>query len=298
MFFRYRKFIKNKIRKKILPGNSIMHFKPLLGKNVPIEVLERTSFKLPAAATVEAVSIFPAIILFFVSLVWFLRLFYIHSEIGSELTLIGNEMVACSYPYYAVTGDITDSSEVIKLAEQVGWSEGYVKKKIEKLPVYADITGMTTLLSNFKEEGAIDLKLTYYVEPKIMIPGIKGIFLTNHFYSRMYTGYEGKEISDEEMVYITRTGRVYHTDLNCRGLKITIKPVLFSRLQYERNESGSKYYPCEKCMKEECGMVYVAPHGNRYHSTKSCSELKVDIFQVPLSEAGGRRKCLFCGKGG
>lgn len=292
MFFRI-KSIKIRLR-KILPKISLKTLEPPSRMKKLDNRIERASFKSPASASVEATAVFPVLIFFFMTIVWMFRLFIIHSEIGSELTLIGNEMVACSYPYSVVTDGITNSSQVMSLAAEVGWTEGYVKGRLKKLSVYKDISMMTTLLSNFDEEDAVDIKVTYYVEPTLEIPGIKGVYLTNHFYSHIYTGYGGRETSDEEMVYITPTGEVYHTRLDCRGLKTTIKTAWYSHIEYERNADGSKYYPCEKCMGEETGIVYITPYGNRYHSTKNCTELKVDIFQVPLSEVKGRRKCFYC----
>ena len=56
----------------------------------------------------------------------------------------------------------------------------------------------------------------------------------------MFVGYCGKEIESDELVYITPTGSVYHTDLNCRALKYKVTAVKSSEIPSKRNESGSK----------------------------------------------------------
>jgi len=261
----------------------------------PLKAQKRISSELSASATVEAAMIFPLIIFFFMSIIWFMNLYYIHSEVGARLNLIGNEMVSLSYPYHIfINGD--DNKDIKDLIISVGWSELYVKSELQKLDVYDRIESMTTLLSDFLAEDAIDIVVTYSIQPIIPIPGIPEVILCNHFYSKMYTGYSGKETSVDKTVYITKSGSVYHTDLECRALKCDIHRVRFSSLDTIRNLDGSKYYPCKKCQNTGFdNTVYITDYGNRYHSTGRCSELKLDIFEVPLSLVNGRHKCRFCG---
>ena len=260
-----------------------------------------TSSGLCGSATVEAALIFPVIIFFFLSIIWIMDLFLIHARVESVLNTAGSEMVAYSYPYNVLTdGDDQDNkTNAASLAFKVGWNEFYIKEKILKLPEAERIKEITTLLSDVSKEDEIDIVVTYRVKPYIEIPGLTGVILTNHFYSKAYVGYDRKDTVSEEMVYITRNGTVYHTSLDCRSLNITPNAIGKASLDTARNNDGSKYYPCEYCSKNGFGdVIYVTPYGNRYHSTLSCSQLKPEIFQVPLSEVGGRSKCKFCIKEG
>lgn len=264
-----------------------------------IQSQKRMSPKLSAGATVEATMILPFLILFFVSIMWFIKLFHIHNEIGAKLNLIGNEMVAYSYPYSLLKSEVGIDNELTNLVLNVGWNELYVKEQINGLPVSKKIDSLTTLLSDYSKEDAIDIVVTYSVSPPLDIPGIPAIILTNHFYSKMFVGYCGKEIESDELVYITPTGSVYHTYLNCRALKYKVTAVKSSEIPSKRNESGSKYYPCEKCSGNGFGdFVYITEYGTRYHSDKKCSELKVNIYEVPLSSVKDRTKCKFCESSG
>ena len=257
---------------------------------------KRISSKLSASATVEAALIFPLIFFFFMSVMWFMNLYYIHSEIGARLNLIGNEMVSLSYPYHVFINGGDDNKDIKDLILSVGWTELYVKSELQKLDVSDRIGPMTTLLSDFLAEDAVDIVVTYSVQPVLPIPGIPEVTLSNHFYSKMYTGYSGKGSKVEETVYVTKSGSVYHTDLGCRALKCDVHRVRFSSLDTLRNLDGSKYYPFEKC--KNAGFdntVYITDYGNRYHSTGRCSELKIDIYEVPLSLVNERHKCRFCG---
>ena len=230
------------------------------------------------------------------SILWLFELFFIHARVETVLDKAGSEMVAYSYPLFFNDADEDESLKTEALLK-VGWTEGYIKGQILKLPESYRITGLTTLLSNISKDDEIDILVTYIVKPYINIPFINGVILTNHFYSKAYTGYGRKDTDNDEMVYITRRGTVYHTDLDCKALKVTIIPVPISGIKKERNEDGGRYYPCEYCKDEGFGAtVYITPYGTAYHSSQSCGQLKQDVFQIPLSEAGGRHKCKLCGK--
>ena len=95
--------------------------------------------------------ILPFIILFFVSIMWFIKLFHIHNEIGAKLNLIGNEMVAYSYPYTLLKSKAGVDDELTDLALSIGWTELYVKEQIMDLSVSSKIDSLTTLLSDQKK---------------------------------------------------------------------------------------------------------------------------------------------------
>ncbi len=220
-------------------------------------------------------------------------LFYIHSEIGAELNNIGNEMVAYSYPYEEVSSSASTSS-IAEMALRVGWTETYVKSRLSDLSVYEKVSTVTSLLSDFDKNDSIDIVVTYLVEPYIPIPGFNKVILTNHFFSKRFIGYGKRDVDSEERVYITRTGYAYHTHLECQALKVTPSAVYLDEVENERNIDGSKYYGCEWCS-SNCGdIVYITPYGNRYHSSENCGQLRIDIFEVPISEVEGRSKCRFC----
>ncbi len=114
-----------------------------------------------------------------------------------------------------------------------------------------------------------------------------------------WCGYESSiPISAEQtIVYVTETGTVYHKDYHCTYLDLSIHMVPVSGLEDLRNESGSKYYPCELCGKKVSGMgVYITNYGSKYHMSMSCGGLKRKIYAVPISETAGKGACSKCGK--
>lgn len=156
------------------------------------------------------------------------------------------------------------------------------------------------------EEDVIDLVLHYTIKIPYL-PGEKICFpMTARCRMKAWTGYEiekestKEEKTEEQIVYITDTGRVYHTNKNCTHLKLCIEQVEFANVQYLRNQSGAKFYACEKCLKTgiahlaENQMVYITKTGTSYHEDRKCSGLKRSIREIPISQADGRTKCKRC----
>ncbi len=247
-----------------------------------------------ASATLEMTLLFPLVLFFFMSVFYLFEMFYVHTQIQGELCNIGNEMVAYSYvfsPAYEDNGDIED--EIGSLV----FDKLYVVGRLKKLSVSKRTEGLNAVLSDISLTDSIDLTITYYLKPYISFPGFKGFILCNHFFSKAYTGFfvEASSEDKDTYVYITKSGTVYHTSLECRILKRTITKVPEAELMILRNESGGVYTACEICgKKESLGSVYVTPYGNRYHNSISCSALSKDVLVIKLSEVGNRRKCKCC----
>lgn len=90
---------------------------------------------------------------------------------------------------------------------------------------------------------------------------------------------------------------MYHKDYHCKYLDLSIHMVSAAELETLRNESGGKYYPCERCGQKPQGWgVYITNTGNRYHTSISCSGLKRKIYAVPISETTGKEACSKCGR--
>lgn len=115
---------------------------------------------------------------------------------------------------------------------------------------------------------------------------------------RKWTGADyGKE---DEIVYIAKSGSVYHIDRACSYLSPSVSPTDAGEVERKRNASGAKYYPCAKCMKgkPKKGIVYITRHGSRYHGKKDCGEIKRTAVAVRLDCVKNRKACSKCGREG
>lgn len=145
----------------------------------------------------------------------------------------------------------------------------------------------------------IDLIVSYKMkEPFSYFPQIGTIRIQQRARARKWTGDHGvtQAAPDEEIVYITPTGTVYHRSKTCPYLDRVIRTVSAGAIEGRRNKSGAKYYACKKCAKSGAtGMLYITDYGTRFHTKKTCSELNRDIMEIPLSQVAERKACSKCG---
>lgn len=146
--------------------------------------------------------------------------------------------------------------------------------------------------------GIMELRASYHVYLPLPVFGNVVVPMEESCRVKGWTGYEraGFLAEDEETVYITETGMVYHRDYHCNYLELSARMVPAEIVEDLRNESQGKYYPCERCAHKGAGSgVYITDYGDRYHTSLSCSGLKRTIYAVPLSEAVGKGACSKCG---
>ncbi|MBR6308541.1 MAG: pilus assembly protein [Lachnospiraceae bacterium] len=246
------------------------------------------------AATVEALLVMPIAFSFAMALIWMIRIFGIHSEVGAILNEVGASYVENSYVYAAIDGDTDDNGLALsEICEDI-ITEGDLIMRIKNEYAYTFMDDMFCGINIFGTPECVDIWADYLVTPPIRIPGYKGMRLHNRFYAKKFTGYTPAK-TDEEEVYVTKGSKVYHTHLSCTALKTDIREVGYNSLKDLRNNDGSKYYACEKCGgKEQSGTVLITPYGNRFHTKRDCPELKLNVYKIPKSEIGGKRKCFYC----
>lgn len=149
------------------------------------------------------------------------------------------------------------------------------------------------------EDEMIQLVRPARVKPVVPVLAYPGTNIVSCCYMRAWTGYDVERKfsveEQEEYVYITENGTVYHRERNCTHLTLSIELAGKDEVGQLRNESGGKYYPCEKCGGDGSSFVYVTGEGTRYHNTITCSGLKRTVISIPLSEVGGRPPCSRCG---
>lgn len=163
--------------------------------------------------------------------------------------------------------------------------------------------GITFLNSSFMDDGqAVDIVAEYSIRLPFSEFGIPTLHFVQRARMHGWTGYvenSGNEAGrEDDSVYVTDSGSVYHDKRDCIYLNPSVSAVDGSAVGSMRSTDGSIYYPCELCGASAsltaADTVYLTKSGNRFHTSKQCSGLKRTVFEIPLSEVGGRRPCSKC----
>jgi hypothetical protein len=259
-----------------------------------------------ASLTVETALVLPLFIFAICFMMYFTEVVRIQAEVENELYKQGKELSLYSYVYSrAQSNDIISSGQVEDLISGM-LSSLYVKSKVknELGDQYYESnnieSGISLLLSSYmEEEDVIDIVALYKIQIPCNFFRLNKINVIHRARIRAWTGYENEEAeneSQEEMVYITQHGTVYHRDALCTHINLSISQVSASEVNNLRNSGGGRYYECELCGDEQdTQILFITNTGDRYHKDRNCSGIRRGVMTVPISQVGGRGPCSRCG---
>ncbi len=258
------------------------------------------------SVTLEAAFSLPFFLFAVLNLLFAINMIGTQSRLNAALHQTGNKMAFYGYLYeHTVAGALPESLAGVALTSVYARSqilEYAGRSYLDQSCIVDGAGGISMAGSSVMGEGdMIDLQVSYKVKPFVSLMGFQGFAMRQRYYGRAWTGYDvTSHVSDtrqeDPMVYITRTGIVYHRDRNCTYLNPSVETVTRSEAGSRRNQSGGRYYACEICDGDRSqGQVYITSQGSSYHSRIQCSGLKRTIYTVPLSEVQGRGGCSKCG---
>lgn len=248
-----------------------------------------------AGMTVEATLVIPVFLLFFLNLASFMEIIRLHGSVQFALWKTGNRAAL----YAGALEDMAGSSLLSAFYMKSQITETLGEAYLEDSPMVKGASGMLVFTNPLQEsEDVLDITVTYQVEPMSGLIGFPTFYLSNHYYTHLWNGYEITGAgAGMEMVYVTEAGSVYHCDRNCTYLVVSVQQVTAAGVGELRNQWGRAYGPCARCAKG--GMpdgLYITTEGECYHYNGTCPALKRTVFSVALSEARKRyRECSRCG---
>lgn len=267
----------------------------------------RLSVKIKASVSIEASIAIPIFLFCFLEIMSLLNYISVYSGILYAMKAVGDP--TCVYGYaYDLVADEKEVSLGEKVVTAVLFSEVYldnqVKKQCDSLlyenTVENGVEGIS-LLGSYVDRENSDLSIVarYTLKPLISFTGTK-LPVICRYYGKMWTGYAvQQEVVDEEYVYITENGSVYHLTEACTHLKLSISRIDQEVLNGKYNESGRRYTACMLCCEDKVQAVYyITDSGRRYHAELSCSGLKRTVYRVELEEVEDWPVCSRCAKEG
>lgn len=243
---------------------------------------ERVSgFASQGSITVEAAIVVSIFFFAMITLMSLFEMMYLQITIKSALMSVGKQMAVES----SIQPIIFPSQMEARLVEAIG------EEVLENSRICGGSAGLDCSRSrSYFTTTIMELVVDYEVEPPSIFMPLPALEKSESIRIKGWSGKEGLGLGldGSQMVYMTEYGMVYHTDISCTYLELSIHPIL--------KTEASGYSACRYCGDDSDTqeMVYVTDYGERYHTTLDCRGLKRKVYTVPLNEVygiGGCKKC-------
>lgn len=277
---------------------------------------------LQASMTVEAALVLPLFLFFFAQMLYLFDMVRLQCSMLAALHETGTQISEYAY-YLRYGGNAAEQGGMHSdiLQGMVGgseWtslvlSETYVRDNVARQLgkdwlanscIEGGSGGISYLQSGILAgDDIVELVADYRIKPFLPVFGLQNMSAQARYYGHAWVGYSGGEDGsngenaeeEEQTVYITPTGVVYHEHADCTYLKPSVRTIAASELASVRSQDGSKYYACERCKPVTAGNVVITSEGNRYHSSADCTSIQRDIHAVSLNDIKNtRRACSKC----
>lgn len=246
-------------------------------------------FTSKGSLSVEAAIVIPLFFLAVLCFAFVLEMTSMRLRIRGALYCAGMEIAQETYLYPFVSGYAVRRKVVNAVGEE----------QLQNSVVIGGASGLSCrcIIVNDKNRE-FDLTVDYRMQVPFSVFPLPDIACEEVVRIKGWSGYEKRELDEDETVYVTESGSVFHRDMFCTYLVASVRTISREELDERRNHSGGKYYLCEVCEKnaDSTGRIYITDYGDRYHVSLNCSSLKRVVRAVPYREVSDREGCSKCVK--
>ena len=244
--------------------------------------------------TLEMVVVLPLFVSFMVFFLFLFRILLVQESMEEALVYTARTVaVSC----FAESPEDQKTQAGLLAEARIVFQKGLEESDCPADFIQGGAAGISLLFSEFTGDHIV-LRAAYEIRLPCVLLGNYCFHFVQCVQSRKWIGnqsLEGADHVDEQWVYITPYGTVYHCTRTCPYLDLSIHAIQRQTLYKQRNAQGEIYHKCEKCGVSETGIAYVTDYGTSYHGSLSCAGLKRTIYMVKRSQAGGRKECSKCG---
>lgn len=252
-----------------------------------------------AGVTLEAALVLPIFVFFILNIFSVMEMLRLYGNVAYALNKVGGDVALYGHIYgeddkqwdMGIVGDIAFTYLYFKNELLGVLGEEY----IEKSPLVNGENGLFFTKARIMEDNLVEIEVTYEMEMPFPIGAAGKVRTYNTYCGRAWTGYE-LENTKEEMVYVSKTGTVYHTHADCSYLKIVIYKVGVSEAETLTNYEGFLYSPCEICGNGKGNVAWITKSGDKYHMSENCTAIRRTVYEMSLEKAKekGLEKCSRC----
>lgn len=286
MFFYYREKTDIQYQQKN-PLQVQLHYKLQVYKRTSLFASNRGSM------TVEAAVILPVLICALMGILLWGKVFLVNQTMETALLETGRQLARKEY---MLSDQGTEGSSIYtaRVCFQKNQKQGNAAGGVE-------ITGLNFVGSEYdKQTKEIHLRIQYKVRIPLFLLGTWQIRIKGGINQKAWNGYAPSDgrgtTGNQDYVYVTEDGNVYHQDGQCYHLHITVHETEDVTPYYN---GKTKYRPCEHCINKKDGRtdtLYIPEEGDCYHSDPSCSGLTRTVHYVKKDEIGTMRPCSHCSR--
>lgn len=259
--------------------------------------------------TIEAALIFPILMILIMNLFSAIEIYRIHSSIAESLWQNGRISTQNMY-VTTVAEDVLpelDTEEIYGTVSHflsLALTRQKIIDELNEEPVWKRIVSLREaglFVTNEANGDILQMRCSYSVHPLFPLWTLTTKHISNNYYGHAWTGFDlskavaGECATEEEHVYITENGMVYHRNRNCSYLNPSIRIVHQAYLADSRNLDGEIFEACTCCKGANQEDYYITDYGINYHASLECHGLKRTIHSVKISQIGGRTPCTKCG---
>lgn len=257
-----------------------------------------SSASFSGSMTVEAALVLPIFLSAILLLSGMFDALTVCSQVNHYLCMTGRRIAAYS-----------QSADTVTTQDMYQTFYTHLKESgIDGSHVWGGYAGLVPQLEILDDGTCIKISVHYWVKFPGYLMAAKKIRDEEVVYVRPWTGatlseYESLNRAEQsELVYVAENGGVYHKNVSCSYLALSICACLLENVPQLRNQSGARYIPCERCghAGDAQMTVYIADDGRAWHTNRMCSGLKRTVGGMHQDEAEhkGLKPCSRCGMNG
>ena len=242
-----------------------------------------------ASLTTEAALVFPV---FFFSIVLFWQCFLLllfQLQVCHEVT---KTAMKYSHLGYAVRESEEEKTDISWIYRPLLWNAVPENNRVRNLQVRCQ-SG---------DDGTVEVSVSYHFVCETMFFSSFTLPVTQSFSFFPYLGTADPDLftadkkNEENTVYVTGNGSVYHRSKSCSYLSVALEAVPTEAVSECRNNDGERYGECTRCNgKKEGTVVYISKGGTKYHWSLQCPSVKRNVQEKKEAEVKGMSACHKCG---